>query len=161
MVPNGCLRTLSLTPILARISNYIHQYTVWDEIIYTFPNINGTTVEVWKCISTLIWYLNGRMINFNYIRDLTVMIFQPVNKQASKQVSNQVSTYRRLTIPLVLGHGNRRPLQYSSIIGVFKCCRNIILQSILFGMSLRTILKVQAHNVALTPMGDRISLKWL
>ena len=35
-----------LTLIQTWISNYIH-YKVWDDIAYTFPNFNGTTVEVW------------------------------------------------------------------------------------------------------------------
>ena len=40
-----CQHGLSLMPAL--IGNYIH-YKVWDEITYPFPNINGTTVEVWE-----------------------------------------------------------------------------------------------------------------
>ena len=39
------LHGLTLTP--AWINDYIH-YKVWDGITYPFPNINGSTVEVWE-----------------------------------------------------------------------------------------------------------------
>ena len=35
------------------ISNRIH-YKVWDEITYTFPNFNGTAVEVWEWVSNFV-----------------------------------------------------------------------------------------------------------
>ena len=31
-----------------------HVYNVWDVMNFTFPNINGCTVEVWEYISKLI-----------------------------------------------------------------------------------------------------------
>ena len=39
----------------AWIRNYIH-YKVWDEIIYSSPNFNGTAVEVWEGISSFTPY---------------------------------------------------------------------------------------------------------
>ena len=37
----------------AWMSNHIH-YKVWDEIIYSFQNINDETAEVWECINNFI-----------------------------------------------------------------------------------------------------------
>ena len=42
-----------LTLIPTQISNYIH-YKVWDEIIYSFPNVNIGTTEVWEWIPNFI-----------------------------------------------------------------------------------------------------------
>ena len=44
-----------LTVIPAWISNHM-PCKVWDEIIYTFLNFNGCTVEVWEWISNFIPY---------------------------------------------------------------------------------------------------------
>ena len=32
--------------LLVTCFNYVH-HNVWDEITYPFPNLNGTTIEVW------------------------------------------------------------------------------------------------------------------
>ena len=51
---NLCFRvpfySCGLTLIPSWISNHISG-KVWDEIIYSFPNFNGATVEVWEWIS--------------------------------------------------------------------------------------------------------------
>ena len=47
-----------LTIIPAWVNNYIH-YKVWDELTYPFPNLNGTTVEVWEWISNFIPHFTG------------------------------------------------------------------------------------------------------
>ena len=47
-----------LTSIPAWISNHM-RIKMWDEIAYPFPNFNGATVEVWKCVSNFIPHFNG------------------------------------------------------------------------------------------------------
>ena len=47
---------LALIP--TSICSYIH-YKVWDEIIHSFVNFNGVTVEVWEWISDFIHMLLG------------------------------------------------------------------------------------------------------
>ena len=42
-----------LTLILAWVSNQMPS-KVWDEITYTFPNFNGSAVEMWEWISNFI-----------------------------------------------------------------------------------------------------------
>ena len=37
---------------------------VWDEIIYSFLNFNGCTVEVWEWISNFIPHIIGRVITY-------------------------------------------------------------------------------------------------
>ena len=44
------ISVLSFVQFSHWINNSTH-YTVWDRIINPFPNVNGTTVEVWKWIS--------------------------------------------------------------------------------------------------------------
>ena len=50
--------------ILARVNNYTH-YTVWDEIIYPFQILNGSTIEVWEWISNFLPYLIGHVITIS------------------------------------------------------------------------------------------------
>ena len=45
------------------ISNYIH-YNVWDEIIYPFPNLNGSTVEVWEWINNFTPHFTEHVITY-------------------------------------------------------------------------------------------------
>ena len=47
MLPRGPYTNNGLTLTPAWIINHIH-YKVWDEIIYSFPNLNGATVEIWE-----------------------------------------------------------------------------------------------------------------
>ena len=42
-------------------SNCIH-YKMWDDITYSFPNFNSTTVEVWEWISNFIPHFSGYVI---------------------------------------------------------------------------------------------------
>ena len=51
-----CWHGLTLIP--ACINNYMN-YKVWDEITYSFPIFNGTTVEAWEWISNFIPHLLG------------------------------------------------------------------------------------------------------
>ena len=48
----------------AWINNYIH-YNLWGEIIfYSFPNVNGATLELWEWIGNFIPYLTGHVITY-------------------------------------------------------------------------------------------------
>ena len=53
--------SIGYTLFPAWIGNYI-QYKVSDEIIYPFPNFNGTAVEVWEWINNFIPHFNGHVI---------------------------------------------------------------------------------------------------
>ena len=63
---------LAGAPILTRLavipawtSNYIHHdYKVWGEITYPFPNFNGCTIEVWEWINNFIPHSTGHVITF-------------------------------------------------------------------------------------------------
>ena len=58
------------------MSNHIH-YKVWDEIIYSFPNFNSATIEIWEWIShfiphlcdylSMLWWTVGR-VEFTVVR---------------------------------------------------------------------------------------------
>ena len=45
-------------------NDYIY-YTVWDEIIYPFPNLNVCTVKVLESISNFIPYITEYVITFS------------------------------------------------------------------------------------------------
>ena len=53
----------SLILISTWLSNYIH-YKAWDEIVYSFSNFNGATVEVWEWISNCIPHFAGYVITY-------------------------------------------------------------------------------------------------
>ena len=46
------------------ISNYFH-FSMWGEITYSFPNFNGTTVEVWAWTSNFIAQPTGNVITYS------------------------------------------------------------------------------------------------
>ena len=59
MLCHGSLQWSLLLICMAWISTYIH-YKVWDEIAYSFPNINDCTVEDCKLISNFIPHIPGQ-----------------------------------------------------------------------------------------------------
>ena len=59
--------------IQAWMSNYI-RYTMWDEIIYPFPNFNGATVEVWKWISNFIPHFIGNCDYFTILVNWALVV---------------------------------------------------------------------------------------
>ena len=58
VVASGHFYQQRLTLIPAWISNYTH-CNMCDEIIHPFLNLNGATVEVYKCISNFIPHFTG------------------------------------------------------------------------------------------------------
>ena len=40
------------------------RYKVWDDFTYSFPNVNGAIVEVWKCRSNFNPHFIGYMITY-------------------------------------------------------------------------------------------------
>ena len=52
---------LTLVPAWIRI--HIH-YRMWDEIIFPFPNFNGSAVEVWEWIKYFIPHFIGHVITY-------------------------------------------------------------------------------------------------
>ena len=41
-------------------------YKAWDEIPYSFPNFNGSTVEVWEGISNLVLQFMMHVIMYQF-----------------------------------------------------------------------------------------------
>ena len=106
-----------LTLISAWISNYSH-YKVWDEITYPFPNLKGSTIEVWQWISNFIPHFIMAYLACNYLSMLGLKSFWVSKKGPQAWILAQWT--HDVIIPLL--HQNHKVTAYFRILETFKPC---------------------------------------